>query len=1226
MSVKELQKYTYFSKYARHNKEANRRETWEEAVDRMKQMHLRKYPQVADEINWAFEYVRDQKVLGSQRALQYGGKPIEDKNARIYNCISSYCDRLRFFQESFNLLLCGCGTGFSVQKHHIAKLPKFSVNRTTPSSELPTKTYIIPDTIEGWSDALGVLLSSYFENPVFPEYANCNVEFDKSLIREKGSVLSSGAGKAPGPEPLINTLEKVRALLDLCIRNGQQRLRPIDAYDIVMHASDAVLSGGVRRCLSVGTKVLVKEVGYKNIEDVRIGDMVSTMNGYRPVTNIFDQGKQETVSIKHANGTLICTPNHRIAVLKNYKGEYDWKRADELNDKDVLILPKNVDTGSEDVNLPKWSYNKSLHSTTCKEITIPDFDKDIAYFLGLFLGDGYVFLKNHSGSLSVAVAADHKKIADKVKEQIERFGVNAQITGPWEDDNCFKVICKSKQLAKYMYDNFKQPKSVIRIPTCIWNSSALHKLAFLQGLLDSDGCVKTRPQQAVTTVYKEFAKDIQTLYATLGMASTVKKLCIDAKYPERQQKYAVIILDDRVKRTFNELNNEIGEKRYLLSSKYRRLQPSIPMEFVNKPYPKNWYTKVCSSNTSIPIATIEDFFGDVNYTPVRIISVIPNSTVQTYDIEVEDQHCFVAEQILVHNSATICVFSDDDEEMLKAKTGNWYYDNPQRARSNNSVMLIRGQVSRERFMEIIHSVKQFGEPGFVWSDSTEFIVNPCVVGDTVVATADGLRLATDLVDKQFVARVDGQNHLSTTKGFWKTGSKKILNLELSSGRELKVTPNHKILTTEGWKEADEINYDDEIIINNQRTLEITHSDMDFAKGYCLGNAITYEKTLSKNDLIGSYCYLSGLIAGYFDANGSLNSFKNNLAFIESFSVNKSNLRNIQIGLNSLGIYSKITECQAGHELIVSCDNIERFFEVIPVKNKDKWQKIDRIVAERKRMPNRTHFVDKLVKKTLESEQDVYDCTVPEVSAFDANGVYVHNCVEIGMYPVDEVTHETGWQACNLSEINGKMIKSREDFCMAAIAASIIGTLQAGYDRFSYLGEVSERIVRREALLGVSITGMMDSPDVLFNPEYQRMAAELVSNTNAIIAEKIGINPAARTTCIKPSGCLCADTKIKTSQGDMSLLEIFKEQGYDFDTIKNMSDTWLEIKNPLIIMNENNEPEKAVKLYVNGNIHVYEIPLEDGTLVKATPWHKFKLADGSWKRADELEAGDDIVAY
>lgn len=247
MSIKALQDYTYYSKYARYNREKSRRETWNEACERVKGMHIRRYPQVAEEIEWAFELVKQKRVLGSQRALQFGGKPMEAKHARCYNCISSYCDRPRFFQECFWLLLCGCGTGFSVQKHHVAKLPNFHSFLSPSSDSRRRKIFSIPDTIEGWADALGVLLATYLPHPEFAEWEGYSVEFDFSLIRQEGSDLASGVGKAPGPEPLRRALDKIRGLLNLCVSEGQGRLRPIDAYDIIMHASDAVLSGGVRR-------------------------------------------------------------------------------------------------------------------------------------------------------------------------------------------------------------------------------------------------------------------------------------------------------------------------------------------------------------------------------------------------------------------------------------------------------------------------------------------------------------------------------------------------------------------------------------------------------------------------------------------------------------------------------------------------------------------------------------------------------------------------------------------------------------------------------------------------------------------------------------------------------------------------------------------------------------------------------------------------------------------
>ena len=250
-ALQELQNYTFVSKYARWIESENRRETWKEAVDRVREMMHTRYDSfgISEDIDWAYDIMYKKKVLGSQRALQFGGEPIMKRHAKIYNCTSSYCDRLRFFQECFWLLLCGSGTGFSVQKHHIAKLP--TLEHTTEPG-IATK-YLIEDSIEGWADSLGVLLSSYFSKPIeeFKEYKNCHVVFDYSNIRKKGSSLSSGVGKAPGYEPLANGLEKIRALLDRCIANGQKKVRPIDAYDIIMHSSDAVLSGGVRRSASL---------------------------------------------------------------------------------------------------------------------------------------------------------------------------------------------------------------------------------------------------------------------------------------------------------------------------------------------------------------------------------------------------------------------------------------------------------------------------------------------------------------------------------------------------------------------------------------------------------------------------------------------------------------------------------------------------------------------------------------------------------------------------------------------------------------------------------------------------------------------------------------------------------------------------------------------------------------------------------------------------------------
>ena len=246
--------YTFVSKYARWCPEKKRRETWQESVDRVKQMMLDKYVDphndnfldVKDAISQAYEDMRKKKILGSQRALQFGGAPVFKHNARIYNCIASYTDRVRFFQECMYLLLCGCGTGFSVQKHHIYKLPKIV------KSKEGYKKFVIEDSIEGWSDAVGVLVSSYFKKcNLFPEYNGKNVTFDYTNIRPAGAYLKSSGGKAPGPDPLKKALTSIKKVLDNIIKEGRDKIKPIEAYDIVMFGADAVISGGVRRSATI---------------------------------------------------------------------------------------------------------------------------------------------------------------------------------------------------------------------------------------------------------------------------------------------------------------------------------------------------------------------------------------------------------------------------------------------------------------------------------------------------------------------------------------------------------------------------------------------------------------------------------------------------------------------------------------------------------------------------------------------------------------------------------------------------------------------------------------------------------------------------------------------------------------------------------------------------------------------------------------------------------------
>jgi ribonucleotide reductase class II len=812
--LKLLSDFKFYQNYAKFDSENLRKETWEESVDRVMSMHEKKFkdviennPKFKEYFEFAREAYKDKFVLASQRSLQFGGEPIVKHNARMFNCLTSYCDRVKFFQECMYWLLCGCGVGFSVQKHHIEKLPKIT-KRTNG-----VKTFVVPDSIEGWSDSIAVLMSSYLESDMtFPEYQGCRVDFDFSLIRPEGSYISGGFS-APGPDGLRRSLIKIQDLLDkeLDKENFDGKIKSIVAYDIVMHISDSVLSGGIRR------------------------------------------------------------------------------------------------------------------------------------------------------------------------------------------------------------------------------------------------------------------------------------------------------------------------------------------------------------------------------------------------------------------SASICLFSHDDDEMLKAKTGDWYIKNPQRARSNNSVILIRDKTTREQFAEIMKSVKEFGEPGFVWSESTEILYNPCcITGDNWIMTSNGSKQVKDLVGKTFKAVVGGKKYETLSDGFWETGKKNVYKVITKKGYESKLTEDHRLKVGDIWKELKDFKIGDKINLSNQRGIKRWDGLGNFEEGWLLGSlvgdgtfvkkkndnqndigyldywgddaeymssiALKYVKNNVKHrsdmksslavedvnkyrfgstglselatsyDIIygnkvvtdkieeTSYEFYKGFLRGIFDADGSV---QGNLVKGVSIRLSQSNLellKRIQRMLSRIGIISTVYEkrreagfrllpdgnggsqeyfCQDQHELVISKDNIKLYNDLIGFNEPQKHDKLNTIINSYKRNIYKENFEDSIKEIIFCGEEIVYDVAVETVNCFDVNGLIAHNC-EIGMIPRTE-TFVSGWQGCNLTEINGTICTNEKNFLRACKASAIIGTMQASYTDFKYVGDECKEIFDREALLGCSITGWMNNPKVLFNPEIQKTGARLIKEINKEVAKILGINAAARTTCVKPSG-------------------------------------------------------------------------------------------------------------
>lgn len=571
----------------------------------------------------------------------------------------------------------------------------------------------------------------------------------------------------------------------------------------------------------------------------------------------------------------------------------------------------------------------------------------------------------------------------------------------------------------------------------------------------------------------------------------------------------------------------------------------------------------------------------------------------------------------VRRSATICLFSLDDMDMMNAKTGNWFKDNPQRGRSNNSAVFVRGKSSKKEFEEVKARVKEFGEPAFVFLNDEESGVNPCCVsGETKVLTDKGYIKAKDLSDKPFNAVVDGKIEPSSDKGFWVSGEKDIYTLSTREGFSVEVTKDHRIKTSDGWVPAEDLVVGQRIIVgdNMDHNWEgVGNNDQGWLVGSLLGDGtftedmalldywgseseylpelavkllneqglvrkntkpwsqsdteggikkkrvgsaglkvfaesvgIGRDKCITDNILHTSSNFVCGFLSGWFDADGSVQGNSKKGHSIRLSSCNKNNLQTAQQLLNAVGVFSKLRKsldagyrelpdgkggrkpfwCKSNYELIISREDMVRFGQVIGFRNIDKKEKLENIIKGYTRPPYKTNRTCQFVGLEYKGKEVVYDCNIPTVESFDAQGIIAHNC-EIVFRPVTE-DGKHGFQMCNLSTINGKLANTREKFVAAARAASIIGTIQAGYTEFGYLGKETRELTEKEALLGVSITGVMDSPDITLDPEIQRAGAEEVKRINAVVADLLGINPAARLTCVKPEGS--ASCILGTSSG------------------------------------------------------------------------------------------------
>jgi intein/homing endonuclease len=587
---------------------------------------------------------------------------------------------------------------------------KVTIQRPIISGE----TYVVEDTREGWVDLVHRVLESYVGKSTIPS----NIDYSK--IRPYGAMIKSFGGTAAGPEPLQRLVREIQRLLDRLVGFPITSEAIVDIFDMI---GVCVVAGNVRRCLP-GDTLIHTENGLVPIKNINVGDMVITSglksDRLMPVTAKLDQGAQSLVEIKTQMGPFRCTPNHRMAVFTACD-TYDFKRANQLEIGDRLVFVEHGVDGSE-TSLPAWSYAKPAHSTTCKDITVPALDEKMAWFLGLFLGDGYTYANRakdgFNAHISVAVGNDHTHdaIAGRVRGAIEQFGVNVNEVEPSSDDNCRKIRAQSKQLAWYFDENFKRPHESLDVPECILKGSKTARAAFLAGLLDADGSIGNRPTLLCASVYPKFLEQVQAVYASLGIPTRIKTN--RAEKGNWQALYHLVLVGKDVKPRFQNTVMVYSVKSLPETGWESQFDYGYPTEWIKESLDyAAWKGKWTPANKQMTIATFKDCGGSTKgLTPIAVLDVSEVAGEhQTYDIEVAGAEEFVANGLLVHNSAIIMFGEGDDESFLNLKNPALNKDamNGWRWASNNSIFATVGM----DYTRTASITQKAGEPGFMWLEN-----------------------------------------------------------------------------------------------------------------------------------------------------------------------------------------------------------------------------------------------------------------------------------------------------------------------------------------------------------------------------------------------------------------------------------------------------------------------------------------------------------------------------
>ncbi|HEY9625260.1 MAG TPA: ribonucleoside-triphosphate reductase, adenosylcobalamin-dependent [Crinalium sp.] len=874
----------FYRTYSRRGEKAQGlRETWDEVCDRTLQGISKLGKLTPEEEALIGKMQQELKSLPSGRWLWVGGTSWVEKPENFsgaYNCTSTNVVDWRSFGLMMDLAMMGCGTGAVLEPKYLNQLPPIR-NRltvtlqgeigTTPASERKDVTDVtvdgdrviirIGDSRQGWVKSYQSLLELSTDERFSGEV---QVTIDLRDVRPAGERLK-GFGGVANPIRLPGLYERCAHILNKAL--GRQ-LNSVECCLLIDEAAACVVAGNIRRCLPENALVHTFK-GLVPIKDVQVGDLVQTPLGFRRVVDKFDQGIQDVYELETNATPLRSTLNHRHAVLADAKGGIVWKHAAEMLEGDRLLHNMQVLPGTITHLPPDFTETRPEQSRTVKPLTIPALTPEVAWLIGFTHGDGYVALGRNKhdkpyGRVEWAMNGLDTAIATQIQQKLDAalalFGLTAS-HGSVRGENTAKSICSSIRLAEYFQRYIKQPNQPLQVPDFILQGTVDIRAAYLAGLMDSDGAVNNRPPHLVTTVYRSFVQQVGAVLSSLGIAGRLTivypqeanwRVKYNLTIPALKQRYNTLIAPHSVKGLLRQ-----GLKMYGFT---------VPGAVMREAYTYSEMRDMGFQGSRTVDANYERYVAESELEldiPVTVKGLGSYDSVQTYDIEVEEAHCFYCDGYLTHNSAGMRQFDSEDVAAAIAKdnlwmqdeNGNWRID-PERdvLRMANHTRVFHRKPTLEECTEAVRKQYYSGEGAIQWAGEAErraegegrYGLNPCVTADTWVHTEDGPRQVQELIGKQHGTYVNGELFSTTPGGFFFSGVKPVVKLQTQEGYALRLTANHRVLKVTSqtqkaqytdWVEAGDLQPGDRILIHNHRGLQPWQGEGTWDDGWLLGNFV-----------------------------------------------------------------------------------------------------------------------------------------------------------------------------------------------------------------------------------------------------------------------------------------------------------------------------------------------------------------------------------------------------